>query len=128
VNTELLAGALWFMVRGLYYHVTKRILPDDYVYAICPIQPVFSKHRFETFGKAGKIGRMSIGRDVFEAKYTMWSEDTFTTFWCLQFYDKIVYDVSVTSSANAQQHLIPAIGRTIITAPMGSAPIIVQPE
>jgi hypothetical protein len=127
VSTDRLGGALWFIVRGLYYHETKTTLPDDYIYAISTVRPEYCNFCFDDFGKNGAASLVSIGEAVFDAKYTVWSEDAFSTNWCIRFYERIVYYVFVTSSANAQQHLIPFLSAKQSPAEPDHMPVIVTP-
>jgi len=128
VSADRIAGALWFMVRGLYHHLTKTMLPDTYVYAICPVHSEHCDTTFDEFWKSGTPDVVAIGESVFEAKYNIWSEDHFTTNWCLRFYGRIVYCVYVASSANAQQHLIPTLGAAASPASPVGLPVIITPE
>jgi len=127
-STEPLAGALWFIVRGLYYHVSKTILPENYVYAMCPVQPEYGNYSFEHFCNSVPPGQISIGKAVFDAKFIIWSEDAFTTNWCLRFYETLVYYVFVTSSENAQKHLIPNLGINLLPPPPSDMPVIIHPK
>jgi hypothetical protein len=81
-----------------------------------------------TFEPPPTPGVVTIGESVFEAKYNIWSEDHFTTNWCLRFYGRIVYCVYVASSANAQQHLIPAIAAASSPSSPIGLPVIITPE
>ena len=116
------------MVRGLYHHHTGTALPDTYVYAISPAQSEHCNTVFDDFWKDGTPGVVSIGESVFEAKYNVWSEDHFTTNWCLRFYGRIVYCVFVASSANAQQHLIPCLAAARGPAEAEDLSVIITPE
>jgi hypothetical protein len=108
VDTHMLGGSLQFIVRGLYYHLTRNRIPDDYVYEFIRINKLYAKSDWEGFGGKFHAGMIAIGRHVFKAKYIVWGEDHFTTAWCLCFYDSIVYRAYVASSEIARNHLIPS--------------------
>jgi len=111
IDLQMLAGSLTYIVRGLCFHLRQARIPRDYVFALTRARTGAGGLVWEDVLRKAKMGRITIGRNVFEARYTFWSEDPCTSSWYLRFYNTTLFLVHVTSAENARKVLIPSLAQ-----------------
>jgi len=76
-----------WIVRGLYFKLHRKRLPDDTTFDIKKIDPIYKQQVVESMVKNLKVNTSrSIGSD-FECMYTLGLEDPTVTYWILRFFN-----------------------------------------
>jgi len=109
IDLQMLAGSLIYIVRGLCFHLRQARIPEDYVFALTRAKTGAGGLIWEDAQRKSKMGRITIGRNVFESRYKFWGQDTCSSSWYLRFYNSTLFLVYVTSAENARKYLIPSL-------------------
>jgi hypothetical protein len=105
IDGERIRAAFQYIVRGLYFRIRKKRLPDDYKFEVSRVNGLHASAVFREAYQLQPKNYRRLGEGIFDCMFFYASEDEFVTRWELVFYNAVLIRVE-TEPPNGVDHLL----------------------
>jgi hypothetical protein len=102
VDGQRITRACIFIVRGLYYKLTKKSLPQEVLFEVNRVDLATANEIALSFTDKGFNGPYKIGDGVFGCAFLYGEEDASLSFWLIWFYNSVFITVSTEAKLSNQ--------------------------